>query len=264
LENLRREQGDTRYSRGILEIVAGQEGQILGDDGAINLNRPGEAAARFRECLYPLEDLARKEPKDYQMRYMLADIGRSLGDVLRHSDPKQALDVYDQSLLRIREVPNDVAARRLEALLLAGSSYPARWIRREQDARERIDGAFQLLRETKSYPLESIKPGSEADMAMRALADHYAETGQLNKAIELYQELRRKVMASDPDLQNDLLNAAHVSQLDASLAALLGRARHTDEAVALEGSRLELWRHWDSKLPNNPFVKRQLAEKSVH
>jgi len=263
-DNLHREQGDSHYALFILVVVRQQEGQILGEDGAVNLSRPQEAAARFRECFDPLEDWARKEPKDYQIRFFLAQAGRYLGDVLRHSDSKEALDIYDQSLLRVREVPNDVAARRVEVLLLAGSSYPARRIRSERDARERIDAAFRVLGDIKSYPADTIKPGSEADTAMRALADHYAETGQPGKAIELYEELRRKIIASDPDPQNDLLNAAHVSQLDVSLATLLRRVRRTDEAVTLDRNRTELWRHWDSKLPNNPFVQRQLAETSVH
>ena len=262
-DNLRRDQGDTPYARTTLAIVRAQEGQILGEDGAVNLNRPLEAIARFRECFDPLEDSARKEPKDYHVRYFLAQVGRYLGDVLRHSNPKQALDVYDQSLLRIREVPNDVAARRVEALLLAGSSYPARWIHREHDARERIDAAFRLLGETKDYPAETIKAGSEADTAVRALADHYAETGQPNKAIELYQELRRKIIASNPDPQSDLLNATLISRLDASLAELLRRVGRTDDAITLEANRLELWRQWDRKLPNNSFVQRQLARKSA-
>jgi len=192
---------------------------------------------------------------------MLAEVGRYLRDVLRHNDRKQALEVYDHTLIRIREVPNDVTARRYEALLLAGSSYPARWIHRESDARDRIDAAFRLLRETKDYPVEAIEPGSEADTAVRALADHYAETGQTNEALEAYQELRRKIMASNPDPQNDLLNAVHVSRLDASLALLLRRAGRTGDAVTLEENRLELWRHWNRKLPNNPFVLRQIAAK---
>ncbi|HEV3201527.1 MAG TPA: protein kinase, partial [Bryobacteraceae bacterium] len=253
------EQGEPRYSRGILALVGLHEGLIWGEDGGVNLDRPLEAAARFRQVFDPLEELARNEPKDYQIRNMLAEVGRDLGDVLRHNDRKQALEVYDHTLIRIREVPNDVTARRYEALLLAGSSYPARWIHRESDARDRIDAAFRLLRETKDYPVETIKPGSEADTTARALADHYAETGQTNEALEAYQELRRKIMASTPDPQNDLLNAAHISRLDASLAALLRRVGRTSEAVTLEESRLELWRHWNRKLPNNPFVLRQIA-----
>ena len=65
-------------------------------------------------------------------------------------------------------------------------------------------------------------------------------------------------MASNPDPQNDLLNSVYVSRLDTSLAMLLRRMDRGDKAVPLEASRLELWRHWDRKLPNNPFVRRQL------
>ena len=264
-ENLHQQQGDSTYARHTLFFVRTAEGEILAKDDAINLNRPQEAAARFREGFDPLEDTARKEPKDYHVRYFLAQIGHDLGDVLRHGNPKQALDVYDLSLLRIREVPkDDVAARRLEALLLTGSSYPARWMHNEQDARQRIDSAFRILRETKSYPADTIKPGSEADTAIRAQADEYAESSQPTKAIEIYQELRRKIMASDPAPESDLLNATHISRLDASLAALLRRVGRSTEADTLDENRLQLWQHWGHKLPNNPFVQRQLAAKSVH
>lgn len=251
------------YHRMILSLVETKEGLLLGEDGGVNLNRPAEAEKSFLQAFDTLEGFAKQEPKDYYVRAALAEPGSYLGNVLRHRDPKQALEVYDLTLSRVREVPTSVATRRQEATLLASSSYAARWIHREKDARNRIDAAFRLLSETKDYPAELIKPGSEADTTVRALADHFAETGQPSKAIELYQELRRKIMASNPDPQNDLLNAAHVSQMDASLAALLRRVRRTDEAGALEGNRLELWWHWDSKLPNNPFVKRQQAAKSV-
>jgi len=104
-----------------------------------------------------------------------------------------------------------------------------------------------------------IKPGSEADNAARALADHCAATGELNRAIESYRDLRGRIMKSNPDLRNDLLNAARLSRLDGALAALLRRVGRMDEAGSLDQNRLELWRHWDRKLPNNPFVQRQIA-----
>lgn len=251
------------YDREILAMVRWHEGLLLGEDGGVNLNRPQEAAVLFQEAVNALEESVKNEPKNYQDRIALAEPGLYLGNVLRLSNPGRALDVYDKTLIRIREVPNDITARRKEACLLASSSYAARRIHHEKDAKDRIEAAFRLLRETKDYPSEKIKPGSEADTAIRALADHYAATGQPDKAIEVYQDLRRKIIASDSDPQNDLLNAAHVSQLDASLATLLRRVRRTDEAVTLDRNRTELWRHWDSKLPNNPFVQRQLAAKSV-
>lgn len=104
-----------------------------------------------------------------------------------------------------------------------------------------------------------IKPGSEADVAVRALADHDAETGRLDEAIRQYRELRRSLQASNPQAESDLPNAVSLTALDASLAALLRRAGDTHRATALEAGNTEIWRHWGHQLPNNPFVLRELA-----
>jgi predicted Ser/Thr protein kinase/tetratricopeptide (TPR) repeat protein len=249
------------YARLALASIRGQEGLILSDDDGVDVNQPREAAVLFREAFDTVEENTRNEPKDYLSRANLAEIGLYLGNVLSRSSPKEALAVYDHSLMRLREVPSGIQARRQEASLLAASSYPVRRLHRESDARARIDDAFRLLRDTKDYPAETIKPGSEADQAARALADHYAETGEPNQAIEAYSDLRVRITKSNPDLQNDLLNAAQISRLDAGLAALLRRVGRTDEAASLDQNRRELWRHWDSKLPSNPFVQRQIAGK---
>jgi serine/threonine protein kinase len=261
LEQLRRVDPYPYYIGLILSQTRCREGLILGEDGAVNLNRPLDAAVPLQEGFDALERFAQIDTNSYEARSVVATAGHYLGDVLRHSNPKRALEVYDHSLVRVREIPNDVAARRVEALLLAGSSYAARWIHREKDARDRIDDAFRLLDETKDYPAESISAGSEADITMRALADHYAETGQREQALEIYQELFRKIMASNPDPQNDLLNAVYVSRLHTSLATLLRGMGKGDEAALLEADRLELWRYWKGKLPNNPFVQRQLEAR---
>ncbi len=258
LEQLRRVDHYPGYIALILSQTRGREGLILGEDGGVNLNRPLEAAGPLQEAFEALEPSAQQDATDYEARSVVAMAGHDWGDVLRHTNPKRALEVYDHSLARIREVPNDVSARRAEALLLAGSSYAARWIHREANAKERIDAAFRLLKETKEYPAAAITAGSEADTAMRALADHYAETGHPGQALEVYQELFRKIMASNPDPQNDLVNAAHVSRLHTSLAMQLRRLGRVNEAILLETARLELWKRWDGKLPNNPFVRRQL------
>jgi serine/threonine-protein kinase len=258
LEKLQRENPHLGYNALILFQTRCREGLILGEDGGVNLNRPIEALVPLTEAFDAVEPFAQKDAGAFEARTVIAQAGHYLGDVLRHTDPKQALDVYDHALVRIREVPNDVTARRAESLLLAGSSYAARWMHREKDAKDRIDAAFRLLSETKDYPAGSIRAGSEADSAMRALADHFSETGQPRQALETYQQLSRKIMASNPDPQNDLLNAVYVSQLHTSLATLLRRLGRESEAIPLETSRLELWQHWNLKLPNNPFVRRQL------
>jgi hypothetical protein len=43
------------------------------------------------------------------------------------------------------------------------------------------------------------------------------------------------------------------------LSLLQRRAGKTDLASALDARRLHLWEHWDRKLLNNPFVRRQLT-----
>jgi hypothetical protein len=48
------------------------------------------------------------------------------------------------------------------------------------------------------------------------------------------------------------------------MAVLYRRIGRPDRAAAFESRRLELWRQWDGKLPNNPFVLRQIAAKPVH
>jgi serine/threonine protein kinase len=261
LQILRRVDPYPTYIALILFQTRCREGLILGEDGAVNLNRPLEALLPLQEAFVALEQDAQKDAEYYEARSVIAQAGHYLGDVLRHSNPQQALEVYDHALMRIRQVPNDVAARRAESMLLAGSSYAARWIHREQDAKDRIDAALRLLSGTKDYPAESIPAGSEADIAVRALADHYAETGQPAQALEIYQQLFRKIMASNPDPQNNLLNSVYVSQLQTSLAVLLRRRGRESEAIPLETGRLALWQHWNLKLPNNPFVQRQLEPR---
>lgn len=258
-EQLLRDEGDTRYTRLILHQTRFREGLLLGEDCGVNLNRPNEAAVRLQEAFDALESFAHAVRSDYEARTSTAIAGLYLGDLLRRTSPQRALKVYDHSLMRVREVPNDVAARRLEVLLLAGSSYAARWMHRESDAMARIDAAFRLLRDTGDYPAAALKPGSEADIALRALADHDAETGRLDQAIRRYQELRRDVRASNPDARSDLLNAVSLTALDRSLAALLRRAGAVRQAAALEAGNGDLWRHWNRQLPNNPFVLRELA-----
>jgi hypothetical protein len=164
--------------------------------------------------------------------------------------------------MRIREVPNDVAARRIEAALLAGSSYAVLAMHRESDAKERIDAAFRLLEQTGDYPATTVQPGSEAYTALLALADHYADTGQPNQAIELYELLRHYLEACDSCAERDLPAAADFSRVQASLAATLRRMGSTERAAAVEAKRAELWQLWDRKLPGNPFVLRQIATGS--
>jgi len=242
--------------------VLWREGVILGQDGGVNLDQPGEAIAVLQRAFDLTEEWARKDPNDASCRILVASAGRELGAVLRHRNPQRALAVYDVGLFRLGEIKNNVKARRDEARMLAGSSYALRRLNRIREAKDRIDSAFRLLRETKDYPADRINPDNEAAAALRALGDHLGETGQPQRAADVYQELLDKIVASKPDPRNDLRDATDLSRIYEALAGLHRRNGHPDRAEAMSALRFELWRNWDRKLPHNRFVHRQLEAAS--
>ncbi len=242
------------------------EGMILGkQDAEPSLGRSRDALAAFQRGMDIGEDLAKADTIDYLSRHSLATIGLEAGNILRHSDPQRALVVYDHALARIREAKTNVSTQLSAADLLAGSSYALRWLGRDIEAKQRIEEAFQLLRDARQYPADAVEPMGRSDHVMRAAADDYAETGQIPKAIAAYEELLNKLLAWKPDLQNDLRDATCISRTGTALANLLRRAGRTDEAGRLEAQRTELWNHWKGKLPNAQFLLRQsLSQITPH
>jgi serine/threonine-protein kinase len=234
------------------------EGMILGrQDAEPSLGRSREALANFQKALDIAEDLSNKDPLDYLGRHSVAALGFEVGNTLRHNDPRQALSVYDHALTRIREAQTSASTQIDEAELLAGSSYPVRWLGREKEAQQRIARALELLNQAGQYPADKIEPMGDNYDVLRAQADDYAETGQTAKAVEAYQQLLDKLMAWSPDPQNDLRDAACLSRTWTALADLLRRSGRKNEALQLEAQRAELWNHWQGKLPNAHFLLSQ-------
>jgi tetratricopeptide (TPR) repeat protein len=234
------------------------EGMILGkQDAEPGLGRSRAALAAFQRGQDIGEELAKMDPIDYLSRRTVAIIGLEIGNILRHNEPQKALAVYDHALARIREAKTNVSTQLYAADLLAGSSYAARWLGRDKEARLRIEQALQLLREAHQYPGDTVEPMGRSDHVMRAQADDYAETGQTAKAITAYQEVLDKLMAWKPDLQNDLRDATCISRTWTALADLLRRSGREDEALQFEAQRENLWNHWKDKLPNAQFLLRQ-------
>lgn len=237
---------------------------ILGRaDAEPALGRTDEALAAFQRALEIAEDLAEKDANDYLGRHYLAIVSLEIGNIERHRNPQRALSVYDHALARIREASRNVSAQRDEAELLAGSSYPLRWLGHGKEAGERITRAFELLKQAGRYRADKVEPMSDIYDALRAQADDYAQTGQTAKAITAYQELLDKLMAWKPDLQNDLRDATCLSRTWTAEANLLRRAGRSDEANRLEAQRAELWNHWNGKLPNAQFLLRQSLSQIV-
>lgn len=236
-----------------------REGLILGEDGAVSLGRTTEAIEALQKALDITEGAAAKSPSDYASRSRVGNCGVHLAGILNHVDPKRALTVYDVVILRLGEGPKNVSARRDLASALADSSYALRRQHRAPEAKQRIDAAFAILKDTKDYPAEQI-PFDRLGIyhTVLASADWEAENGSLNHAVEIYEDLLAKVMASKPQPLTDLRNTPTVSNLYAAMARLYRQTAAIGKAESVEARRLELWQHWDSQLPNNAYVHGQL------
>jgi len=249
--------------RATVIAVLWREGVILGKDADINLGRPAEAVQVLQKDYDIAEEGAKADTNDSLFRFRMATAARELGAILRHNDPRRALEVYDHALFRLREIKgNNVKARADEVRLLAGSSYPLRRLQRVPEAQQRIDAGFRRLQELKYYPAARIAPDDEAYVALRAQGDQYAETGRWTNAAETYQELLDKLLAAKPDTENDLNQAVKLSSVYDALARLRRQTGESAPASEVFARRLALWRHWGSRLPSNPFVRGQLEAAS--
>ena len=244
-----------------LSLALGIRGEILGEDNAVSLGRSREAAESFERSFGISADLARQDPNDAFSRLSLSNKGIRLAGVLRHSQPQRAIAIYDEVLRRLAEVKNNTRARRDEVRALAWSTYPLRQAGRSGEARKNLDIAFSRLSELKLYPAEKVELGSEPDDALRALAEHEAGGGKILRGIETYRQLLDRIIVFQPKPESDLADAASLSNIYVALAALHRRAGQVDLGMAVETRRLELWRQWERRMPNNSFVLRQIVRK---
>jgi tetratricopeptide (TPR) repeat protein len=245
-----------------LYAVLFRQGMILGEYDSVSLNRPVEAVESFQKAFDIVDRQASLDPNDATIRDRVATVGRALADVLAGIDPQRSLNVYDRALVRLREVKATVRPQREEAMTLAHSSYALRRLGRAREAEERIEAAFALLRATKDYPAAQVTLGDEVETAIRARADHEAATGRPRRALESYRDLLAKVMASQPNPQEDLRQANDLSRIYRGIARLARITGAGPEAESVDARRMELWRFWDRKLPDNAYVHRQLAASS--
>jgi tetratricopeptide (TPR) repeat protein len=243
----------------VLYAVFYRQGMIFGQFDSISLDRPAETVESFQKAFDVVDEQASRDPKDANIRDRVATAGRALGDVLVGIDAQRALEVYDRSLMRLREVKSSTRGQRDEALTLALSSYALRRVGRTREAEERIAAAFDLLRVTKDYPASQVVLGDEVEAVIRARADHEAATGQPRRALESYRDLLVKVLASKPNPQDDLRQANDLSRIYLAIATLATLTGAAPEAQSMDARRVELWRFWDHKLPQNAYVQRQLA-----
>ena len=234
------------------------EAKILGENNAITLGDSQQAASIFEEAFNIADKLVHQDRDDQNARGLLASAGIPLADLLRETGAERSLAIYDHVIGHMAEIKDNTSFRLYEVSALAGSTYPLRRLGRSGEVYQRLATTFEKLRQVKAYPAEKIRLRSESDEALCALADDAAARRDVSRAIEIREDLSAKVLASHPAPEASLDDAVDMSRLYSALAKLHRQAHHTDLASALELRRMELWRHWDTKLPHNSFVSRQL------
>jgi len=238
------------------------EGEILGEEDAISLGRSGEAVQVLERAFKMADAFVHQDPNDEASRSYLAGVGMPLADILRHTDPRRALAIYDHVLQHMDET-RSTNLQIGEAYVLSGSSYALRSLGRHGEARQRLDRALARLSQFKIYPADKIDPasssGNAVETVLRALADYEAGTGNLSAGIETYQGLLNRLAAGGAQPETRLSDAVDLSGIYGSLAALYRRSGRPELASTMATQGLDLWRRWDRKLPNNPFVLGQMA-----
>jgi len=239
-------------------MVLMRQSQILDDGNGVSLGRPEEAALALRRAFQIAEDISRRDPNDFSSSERFAETGMLLAHALRDTDARQSAELYDRAYRRMAEFETNSQARRLEVQALTGSIHPLLRLRRYAEGRPRLDAAFLRLEQLQLFPADQVEPGSDADHALRARAEYEAATGAPARALETSQRLLTLLLASKPQPEIRLSDALSLSNLYQEIEHLARQAQVRELAAGLESRRLELWRHWDLRLPGNPFVRRQL------
>jgi serine/threonine protein kinase len=234
-----------------------REAIVLGSASEIGLGRTEEALATFQRAMALAEAAAARDPNDERSRRRIGELSLEVGDILLSTDPARALAVYERALRVIKETPGTRQAR-LEAGLLLGTSYGLRRLGRGAEAARRIDLALGLLRNEGLHPQETIEPLSEADFALRALADHRADAGQIDEAVELYRQLVTRLRAGQLRQDEDLRGAAAISRAWSGLSDVLRRGGRPDDAALVDADRRALWAAWVARRPAEGAFRRQL------
>jgi tRNA A-37 threonylcarbamoyl transferase component Bud32/tetratricopeptide (TPR) repeat protein len=241
-------------------IVGGliREGGILGERDAVSLGNTEEAKPLLNRAFSMADDLTRRDLNDADSRDRLSVAGLILAKILRDQAPQRSLEICDRTLSRLGELSSANDATRLQQVqMLAESSYALRNLGRDTEAHKRLEQAVEGLRLLKFYPVKRLQ--QESNETLSALAEYDAADGNLQRAAETYENLLQLAIAGGEKPDAVLVDAADISRLYAKLAGLHRRMGHGDLAADYQARRLELWRHWDVRLPHNTYVHRQLV-----
>jgi tRNA A-37 threonylcarbamoyl transferase component Bud32/tetratricopeptide (TPR) repeat protein len=234
------------------------EGRVLGEDGDINVGDFQKAMADFERAFLLSDRIVHQDANNENSRGRLAAAGLGWADILRHSDARRSLEIYDHVLQHLGEIPGNARFRRNEVNALAGSSYALIRLGRFDQAKARLETARDRLRKLGDYPMAAIEPDSEVDLTLRALANLQAARGHLKEAASVYRDLLSGIDSWEGKSRMRLTEAVAVSRLYASLSEVLRRQGDNQSSMSVDSRRLSLWRRWRQQFPGSAFIQSQL------
>src|SRR3954471_5677134 len=116
--------------------------------------------------------------------------------------------------------------------MLAKYSYALRRLHRPSEAKRRIDAALMILRNTKDLSGRADSSQRSPRVPLRALGDYKAEARDPARSLATYERLLEKVIASKPDVLNDLRDTPKLSSIYGALSHLYrAPATHPEQTV---------------------------------
>ncbi|MGC4049992.1 MAG: protein kinase [Paludibaculum sp.] len=255
---------ETRTGRWLtMALALAREGQILGEVDGISLGRTREAEASLTRAFTIADGFSKQDPKDHLSRHRAFYAEVRLAGILRHTEPRRAVEMYDDALKHLEGTKENAGWRRDQATTLAASVQPLIALGQYAEARQRLNTVFSHLSALKQYPAQSIELGSEALQGLMAKAQLEVNTGHPKQGAETNRTLLEGVAASKPKAEVNLVEAVELSNLYRDSESIQRLAGQAELASSLESRRLALWTAWSQKLPRNSFVQRQLDDARI-
>lgn len=251
-------------------------GRVLGDPDELNLGRPAEAIAHYRQALELARELSAQDPHNAQDKREVASAALFVGMMLRDSEPAAAADLYEQAGLLAEALcqaaPTNVEFRQTLALANRGLAY-ANWrLGKAQEALPVFHKALEA--QLANYAADPTRTWTHRNTARtyEVIGNLLLQQGDRTGARDTYQQaldLAQKLAQmhpQDPLLQRDVAYAyENFGRFHHTLATDAKLPRATRRAAA-EASRqwyqqsLAIWETWLTQGIAKPYATRHRAQ----
>jgi hypothetical protein len=236
-------------------------GVMNSDRDMLGLGRPAVAMHALETSVGISRKLMAADQQDHGVRIDFVQAELWLAQLLAKPRPSAAMPLFDEAWDVMRGEP-DGSFLRNEYMIRGGaeSTFALRSLGRESEARQRLDRIRAMFFANQDPQTMRIGPFNPIEAFVRAQAEVDAAAGRLPKAIETYRLLLQKFADLRYHPRDSLIDALAQSTKEARLAELLRLSGDRVRSRQYAESRLELWRHWNQRLPQNSYVMAQLSD----